>query len=105
VRANPELVKQHPLWTRNMGATTWWMYKAKYETIDKIKAGALKAPTIIIWGLNDPTAPFSLGVDLMQTVSKVVPQSELHIINQSGHFVYAEHPEEVTRFIVGFVKG
>jgi 2-hydroxy-6-oxonona-2,4-dienedioate hydrolase len=105
VRANPELVKQHPLWTRNMGATTWWMYKAKYETIDKIKAGALKAPTIIIWGLNDPTAPFSLGVDLMQTVSKVVPQAELHIINQSGHFVYAEHPEEVTRLIVGFVKG
>jgi len=105
VRANPELVKQHPLWTRNMGATTWWMYKAKYETIDKIKAGALKAPVIIIWGFNDPTAPYFLGVNMMELMSKVVPQSELHIINQSGHFVYAEHPEEVTRLIVGFVKG
>jgi 2-hydroxy-6-oxonona-2,4-dienedioate hydrolase len=105
VRENPDLVKQHPLWTRNMGATTWWMYKAKYETIDKIKTGALKTPTVIIWGYNDPTAPYFLGVNLMETVSKVVDRAELHIINQSGHLVYAEHPEEVTRLIVGFVNG
>lgn len=103
VKANPELLKQHPLWDRNMGATTWWMYKAKYATLDKIKAGALKAPTIIVWGFNDPTAPYFLGVNLMETVSKVVPRTEFHIINQSGHFVYAEHPEEVTRLITGFV--
>jgi pimeloyl-ACP methyl ester carboxylesterase len=99
------MVKQHPGWQRNMGATTWWMYKAKYETLDMIKAGRLKAPTIVIWGFNDPTAPYFLGVNLMETVSKVVDRTELHIINQSGHFVAAEHPEEVTRLIVGFVQG
>jgi 2-hydroxy-6-oxonona-2,4-dienedioate hydrolase len=105
VRDHPDLVKQHPLWRRNMGATTWWMYQAKYETLDRIKAGRLKAPTIIIWGFNDPTAPYFLGVNLMETLSKVVDRTELHIINQSGHLVYAEHPEEVTRLIVGFVNG
>jgi pimeloyl-ACP methyl ester carboxylesterase len=103
VKANPELVKQHPLWDRNMGSTTWWTYKAKYATLDKIKAGALKAPTIIIWGFNDPTAPYFLGVNLMETVSKMVPRAEFHLINQSGHFVYAEHPDEVARLITGFV--
>jgi 2-hydroxy-6-oxonona-2,4-dienedioate hydrolase len=105
VRANPELVKQHPLWTRNMGATTWWMYKTKYETLDKIKAGRLKAPTIIVWGYDDPTAPYALGVNLMETMSKIVPRTELHIINQSGHLVMAEHPEEVSRLVTGFVYG
>jgi pimeloyl-ACP methyl ester carboxylesterase len=105
VREHPDLVKQHPLWQRNMGATTWWMYQAKYETLDRIKAGRLKAPAIIIWGFNDPTAPYFLGVNLMETLSKVVDRTELHIINQSGHLVYAEHPEEVTRLIVGFVNG
>lgn len=105
VRENPDLVRQHPDWQRNMGATTWWMYKAKYETLDRIKMGRLKAPTIIIWGFNDPTAPYFLGVNLMETVSKVVPRTELHIVNQSGHFVAAEHPEEVTRLITGFVMG
>jgi len=105
VRAHPDLVKAHPSWQRNMGATTWWMYQAKYETLDRIKAGGLKAPTIIVWGFNDPTTPYFLGVNLMETVSKIVPKAELHIINQSGHFVYAEHPEEVARLIAGFVKG
>lgn len=105
IRANPELVRQHPLWARNMGATTWWMYKTKYETLDKINAGQLKAPTIIIWGYNDPTAPYFLGVNLMETVSKIVPRTELHIINQSGHLVMAEHPEDVSRLVTGFVYG
>jgi 2-hydroxy-6-oxo-6-(2'-carboxyphenyl)-hexa-2,4-dienoate hydrolase len=105
VRENPELVKEHPLWGRNMGATTWWMYKTKYETLDKIKAGALKTPTIIIWGYNDPTAPYFLGVNLMETVSKAVEKAELHIINRSGHLVMAEHPEEVSRLVTGFVYG
>jgi len=104
VAANPDVVKQHPLWTRNMGAVTWWTYNMKDETLKRINAGMLKAPTIIIWGYNDPTAPYTLGVDLMQTVSKVVGRAELHIINQSGHLVMAEHPETVTRLITGFVK-
>ena len=105
VRENPDIVKQHPLWARNMGATTWWMYKMKYETLERINSGMLKAPTIIIWGYNDPTAPYTLGVDLMETLSKVVARTELHIINQSGHLVFAEHPETVTRLIRGFVTG
>jgi 2-hydroxy-6-oxo-6-(2'-carboxyphenyl)-hexa-2,4-dienoate hydrolase len=101
--ANPDIVKQHPLYSRNMGATTWWMYKEKYETLDRINAGMLKAPTIIIWGYNDPTAPYPLGVDLMETLSKVVDRTELHIINHSGHLVAAEHPEKVAKLIAGFV--
>ena len=103
VAANPELVKQNPLWRRNMGATTWWMYKAKFETLDRINKGMLKAPTLIVWGFNDPTAPYKLGVDLMEQVSKVVDRTELHIINKSGHLVYAEHPEKVAGLISSFV--
>ena len=103
VRENPDMVRQNPLYARNMGATTWWMYKAKFETLDRINSGMLKAPTMIIWGYNDPTAPYTLGVDLMETVSKVVDRAELHIINRSGHLVMAEHPEKVARLIAGFV--
>jgi pimeloyl-ACP methyl ester carboxylesterase len=105
VRNNPEKMKENPKLGSNMGATTWWMVKAKDETLALIRAGQLKAPTIIIWGFNDPTAPYALGVNLMETISKVVDRAELHVINRSGHFIAAEHPEEVTRLIVGFVNG
>jgi 2-hydroxy-6-oxonona-2,4-dienedioate hydrolase len=105
VRDNPEKMKENPKLGSNMGATTWWMVKAKNETLALIRAGRLKAPTIIIWGFDDPTAPYALGVNLMETISKVVDRAELHVINRSGHFIAAEHPEEVTRLIVGFVNG
>ena len=70
-----------------------------------IEQMALRATQALARRFNDPTAPYFLGVNMMELIGKVVPQSELHIINQSGHFVYAEHPEEVTRLIVGFVNG
>lgn len=104
MRENKQELDTNPKLGSNMGATTWWMYKAKYSTLDRINAGTLKAPTIIIWGFNDPTAPRFLGVNLMETLAKVVDRSELHILNHAGHFVFAEHPAEVTRLITGFVN-
>jgi len=104
IRDNRQELETNPKLGSNMGATTWWMYKAKYATLDKINAGGIKAPTIIIWGFNDPTAPRFLGVNLMETLAKVVDRSELHILNHAGHFVFAEHPAEVTRLITGFVN-
>jgi hypothetical protein len=34
-----------------------------------------------------------------------VDRTELHVINRSGHFIAAEHPEEVAHRIGGFVNG
>jgi 2-hydroxy-6-oxonona-2,4-dienedioate hydrolase len=104
MRDNKEELEKNPKLGSNMGATTWWMYKAKYSTLDLISGGGIKAPTIIIWGFNDPTAPCFLGVNLMETLAKVVDRSELHVLNHAGHFVFAEHPAEVTRLITGFVN-
>jgi pimeloyl-ACP methyl ester carboxylesterase len=104
VQRNPALVAKNPALGRNMGATTWWMYETKYQTLDMIKAGRLKAPTMIIWGCNDPTAPYTLGVQLLDTVSNVVERAELHVLNRAGHFVFAEHPKRVANLIHGFAS-
>src|SRR5690348_10724626 len=104
IRDNKQELENNPGLGSNMGATTWWMYKAKYSTLELIKSGSIRAPTIIIWGMNDPTAPYFLGVNLMEMLSKVVDRSELHILNHAGHFVFAEHPAEVTRLITNFAN-
>jgi pimeloyl-ACP methyl ester carboxylesterase len=103
VAEHPDLVKANPKLGNNAGDTVWWMYETKNETLDKIRAGGLKMPVVIIWGWNDSFAPHPLGVDVMNTISKVVPRSELHFINRSGHFVASEHPLETARLITGFV--
>jgi 2-hydroxy-6-oxonona-2,4-dienedioate hydrolase len=105
IRDNPAKMKEDPRLGNNTGAVAWWMIDSKHETLDLIRAGKLKAPTIMIWGWNDAFAPYTLGLDAMETISKVVERAELHMINHASHFVFAEHPEEATRLIVNFVEG
>ena len=84
-------------WARPHGGCT----RRNSRRLDRINKGMLKAPTLIIWGYNDPTAPYTLGVDLMERSARWSTATELHIINRSGHLVYAEHPEKVTGLISG----
>ena len=78
--------------------------KAKEQTLDLIRSGRLKPPTLIIWGLNDPSANVQLGVSLLKIVGASVPRSQLHVINEAGHFVFREQPEEFNRSVLNFVK-
>ena len=99
-RLNPEKMKENPGLQRR-----WWYYQMKAETFDLINAGHLKSPTLIIWGFNDPSASYTLGVTLYEIFSKVVDQTQMHFLNKSGHYVFQEYPEEVTDLMVGFIEG
>jgi len=59
---------------------------------------------MIIWGLNDPGANVKLGLDLLKIVGTSVPRSQLQVINEAGHFVFREQPEEFNRSVLNFVK-
>jgi 2-hydroxy-6-oxonona-2,4-dienedioate hydrolase len=78
--------------------------KRKYETIDLINAGRLKAPTLIIWGANDRSSPMKLGVGLLEIVGKMVNRTQFHTFNHAAHYVFREHPHEVNQLIINFVK-
>lgn len=78
--------------------------KRKYETLDLIKAGRLKAPTLIIWGANDRSSPLKLGLDLLQIIGQVVKRTQFHAFNHAAHYVFREQPHEVNQQIINFVK-
>ena len=80
------------------------MREKKYETLKLIQAGRLKAPTLIIWGVNDQSSPMKLGLDLLQVIAAVVPRTEFHAFNQAGHYVFREHAGQVNKLITNFVK-
>jgi pimeloyl-ACP methyl ester carboxylesterase len=90
--------------------------KKIYESIgsDYLNAGAMKetflkiiaedlstsakkisAPTLLIWGENDTETPLSDG----QRLAKLISNSRLEIIKNTGHFVHQEKPEEVAKLI------
>jgi len=98
---NPDKVRARPALAGNRG-TGWWMYEVKDETLEAIRAGRLSTPTLMIWGFNDPSATYAMGMDLFQLISKSVDRTQLHFFNQSGHSPYHEYPQEVTNLLVSF---
>ena len=80
------------------------MREKKYETLKLIQAGGLRAPTLIIWGINDQSSPMKLGIDLLHVISSVVDRTEFHAFNHAGHYVFREQARHVNRLIIDFVK-
>jgi len=59
----------------------------------------IKVPTLLIWGNNDTITPPFVGEEF----KKLIPQSELHFIDQCGHAPMMEQPEDFNRILHGFL--
>ncbi len=64
------------------------------------RVGELRKPTVLIWGEHDPTVP----VRYAQTFQNLVPETEYHLIDGTGHIPHYEKPEQVSRVLVDFLK-
>lgn len=77
----------------------------KNETLEAIKARYLKAPTLIIWGYNDPSAPVQLAMSLFEVMSQSDVDVQLHIFNRAAHYVFREQAEKFNNLVTAFIKG
>jgi 2-hydroxy-6-oxonona-2,4-dienedioate hydrolase len=77
---------------------------AKAETLAWLQEGRLRTPTLVIWGLNDPSAPLNPGLELFRLISAHATRAEMHIFNHAGHHSFREHPDEFNRVITNFVE-
>ncbi len=76
----------------------------KEETLNWIMQGKLSAPTLVVWGYNDPTAQLKRGHALFEIIADANPKSAMHIINEAGHFCYREQPATFNGVIKAFVE-
>lgn len=99
----PERVRQDPSLAMPTAPTPWWIEEVKKETHAMIKAGRLKAPTLIIWGMHDPEAPLIIGIHTLDLVAPVT-RAEMHIFKEAGHSSFEELPRQVNRLLIDFMK-
>jgi pimeloyl-ACP methyl ester carboxylesterase len=60
----------------------------------------IKVPTLLIWGNNDIiTPPF-----VAREFNKLIPNSELHFIDQCGHAPMMEVPDAFNRILLSFLQ-
>jgi 2-hydroxy-6-oxonona-2,4-dienedioate hydrolase len=75
----------------------------KRETLAWIAEGRLQRPTQIVWGADDKTALVERGIELFDLIAAHERRTSFHAINQSGHFVYREHPARFNALLTRFV--
>ena len=75
------------------------------ETHEWIRAGKLKAPTLIVWGYNDPSALFEpVGLASLRLIFPFVPRAQMLILNRAGHYCFREQPEAFVEAVKNFIK-
>ncbi|NVO31459.1 alpha/beta fold hydrolase [Hymenobacter lapidiphilus] len=60
----------------------------------------IKAPTLLVWGLNDTITPPVVGHEFY----RLLPNSELRFLDHCGHAPMMERPADFNRLLMGFLQ-
>ena len=60
----------------------------------------LQLPVLVIWGKHDPYVP----VELAERQREVFPDAQIVILDESGHWPFADDPERVVGAVVPFLR-
>ncbi len=63
------------------------------------QAAQLKLPTLLIYGQTDRATPPMYG----QLYNKLIAKSDLHIVQDAGHFVHHDQPQQTLQLIKDFL--
>ena len=59
----------------------------------------IKASTLILWAENDQ----AMGIDIAKKLTSDIPNSQLKLIPECGHYLPEEQPEVITDRILNFL--
>ena len=73
------------------------MLDSFYETYQRV--GKLKKPTLLFWGRNDTTVPFTNSREILSAI----PHAKFHPIENCSHIPHYEKPGEVNPILSEFI--
>lgn len=79
------------------------LYRASPTSLLESMSGGLRAldvPTLVVWGAKDPYIPVAQAELQKQTF----PRSEVHVLEDSGHWPFMDNPERTRELVVPFLR-
>jgi pimeloyl-ACP methyl ester carboxylesterase len=76
-----------------------WRSFASPEHDLRAEAGAIRAPTLMVWGRRDPVIPLRVG----RRAASIVPGARLTVLD-TGHLPHVSEPERFAQELLGFVE-
>jgi 2-hydroxy-6-oxonona-2,4-dienedioate hydrolase len=71
----------------------------------RLEREAFPRPLFLIWGYNDPPAPLGMAHRLYDLVVAHAPRTQLHILNEAGHYSFREQTRAFVRVVDEFLRG
>lgn len=71
---------------------------ATHEVTDAL--GGTELPVLVLWGKHDPYIP----VEFAEAQRRYFPNAEIRVLENSGHFPFADDPARVSEEIVTFLQ-
>jgi non-heme chloroperoxidase len=81
-------------------ARVWRDYFEGVVLAEAAPLGEIKAPTLILWGEQDPYPPR----EEQERLAREIPEATLKVYAESSHAMHWERPEEVVRDLEAFMK-
>ena len=60
----------------------------------------LDRPALVVWGKHDPYIP----LEQAERQKQVFPHAEITVLDESGHWPFADDPNRVAELVVGFLR-
>jgi pimeloyl-ACP methyl ester carboxylesterase len=82
-----------------------WMpsiIEARQANLAQIDEHGMPLPTLVVWGVDDPSAPVPLGYALFERIAAGTAEAELHVLGRAGHYAFREHPHTFVRLLEAF---
>ena len=85
--------------TLNVGRSNFNIWGQFYRSFNE-RLQTITAPTLIVWGRQDPMVPVSHG----HNAAKLIPNSRLEIFEECGHWSSIEHPQKFNQLVLEFLS-
>ena len=76
--------------------------RVRSDTVRMIDDDGIPVPTLVVWGINDLSAPLPLGQRLFERIAATTPRAEMHVLNGAGHYSYREQAAAFNRIVKSF---
>ncbi|MFC6339964.1 alpha/beta fold hydrolase [Pseudomonas sp. CCM 7891] len=75
-------------------------YDSRYTRDFEQRLVTLNLPVQILWGAEDEWQP----LDYAHRLHRDIPGAVLHVVEKAGHFLMEDAPEQVSDYLLGFIR-
>jgi cis-3-alkyl-4-acyloxetan-2-one decarboxylase len=96
-----ELLDSYVGWMKELHGRRWLLhffgdYRVATRPQLRRRLGEIRCPAAVIWGREDPY----LRAEIAEELAAEIPEAELTMLDDTGHFVMEERPAEVTKALL-----